>query len=55
MSNETSTSTHLSLGFLCWLGGAIHTAHEPGMGFWDGVVWLYYVGRYLAEHFAALT
>lgn len=57
MSKEKNItiSTNLSLGFLTWLGGAVHVAHQPGLGFWDGIVWLYYVGRYVAEHFVALT
>ncbi len=48
-SQTASTSTHLSLGFLFWLGGAVHTANLDGMNFWDGVIWLYYVGRALAK------
>jgi hypothetical protein len=47
--------TRLSLGFICWLGGAVHVASQPGYGFWDGVVWMYYVGRYIATHFAQLS
>lgn len=42
------------LGFLVWLGGAVWVAHQPGCAFWDGVIWPYYVGRYVAMHFAAL-
>lgn len=43
----------VSLGFLWWLGGAWWVGHQPGMGFWDGVFWLFYVGRYTAQHFTA--
>ena len=43
------------LGFIGWLGGAVHIANQPGMNFWDGVVWLYYVGRYVAQHFTILV
>jgi len=37
-----------------WLGGAFWVARQPNCGFWDGVVWLWYVGRYIAEHFTVL-
>lgn len=40
--------------FLMWLGGAFWVARQDGMGFWDGVVWLWYVGRYIAAHFTML-
>ena len=43
------------LGFVGWLGGAVYVAHQPGMNFWDGVVWLYYVGRFVAHNFAMLS
>ena len=43
------------LGFVGWLGGAVYVAHQPGMNFWDGVVWLYYVGRFVAHNFTILT
>lgn len=58
MAEKTSiptVRTHLSLGFLAWLGGAIHVMNQPGGDFWDGLIWLYYVGRYIAIHFTALT
>jgi hypothetical protein len=45
-------STSISFCFLWWLGGAMYTMHQPGNGFWDGIVWMYYVGRYIAMHFA---
>jgi len=48
-------NTRVSFGFLFWLGGAIHIMNQPGMGFWDGVVWLYYVGRFVAIHYAQLS
>jgi hypothetical protein len=43
------------LGLFGYLGGAVWVAHQPGYNFWDGVVWLYYVGRYVAAHFTQLT
>lgn len=43
------------LGFFGWLGGAVWVADQPGMSFWDGIIWLYYVGRYVAQHFAVLS
>lgn len=52
-SRNYNVSTTMSLGFLAWLGGAVHTANLPGYGFWDGLVWMYYVGRYIAMHFGA--
>jgi len=48
-------NTSWPLGFFGYLGGAVWVAHQPGFGFWDGVIWLYYVGRFAAQHFAALT
>lgn len=53
-NNSVDVTTQLSLGFVAWLGGAIHVAHQPGCGFWDGLIWLYYVGRYIAAHFTQL-
>jgi len=57
LSRETTVrhTTNLSLGFFWWLGGAVWVAHQPGYNFWDGLIWLYYVGRYVAKHFAALS
>ena len=55
MSDTKYISTNLSLGFITWLGGAVHIANQPDCGFWDGVVWMYYVGRYIATHFTQLT
>lgn len=52
---DFNVTTKLSLGFLSWLGGAVWVAHQPGHGFWDGIVWMYYVGRYVAQHFTALN
>jgi len=45
-----SVSARLSLGCLTWLGGAVYVANQPGMNFWDGIVWMYYVGRFIAAH-----
>lgn len=36
---------------VAWLGGAVYTYNQPGMDFWDAVIWLYYVGRFVAQHF----
>jgi hypothetical protein len=52
---SVNSSSHLSLGFVAWLGGAVWVANQLGYGFWDGVVWLFYVGRYIAAHFTQLT
>lgn len=51
---KLKTGSGFQLGFFGWLGGAAYVAHQPGYGFWDGVIWLYYVGRYVAVHFTAL-
>lgn len=45
---------NLGFGFIMWLGGAVHVANQPGYDFWDGIVWLYYVGRYFATHLTSL-
>jgi hypothetical protein len=37
-----------------WLGGAVWVAHQPGFNFWDGIIWLYYVGRFVAVHFTGI-
>lgn len=55
MAHYRTVSAKISLGLIAWLGGAFHTAAQPGMGFWDGVFWLWYVGRYLAKHFTELS
>lgn len=52
---EISTYSKITFPFLVWLGGAFYVGHQPGCGFWDGVVWMYYVGRYIAAHFTMLT
>lgn len=44
----------VKLPILCWLGGAVWVSNQPGFDGWDGLVWLYYVGRFAAQHFAAL-
>jgi hypothetical protein len=48
MSKAASASSRIAFPLIAWLGGAVHTAHLPGMNFWDGAIWLYYVGRKLA-------
>lgn len=40
---------------IMYLGGAFFTANQPGMGFWDGLIWLWYVGRYVAQHFTVFA
>jgi hypothetical protein len=49
------TGATISLPFFGYLGGAFFVAHQPGMGFWDGVVWIWYVGRFIAAHFTMLS
>ena len=46
--------SRLSLGPITYLGGFFWVWNQPGFGFWDGVIWLWYVGRYIAAHFAML-
>jgi len=41
-------------GLVGYVGGAVYVSHQPGFGFWDGVIWFYYVGRDIALHFAQL-
>lgn len=53
-TNSGSTTTYLSFGFLWWLGGAMWVYNQPGYGFWDALIWVYYVGRFVASHFAQL-
>jgi len=52
---RTSGSTSIGFGFLFWLGGALFTMNQPGMNFLDGLIWLYYVGRFVAQHFTTLS
>lgn len=52
---DVTVTSRYALGFFGWLGGAVHVANQPGYGFWDGLIWLYYVGRYVATHFTVLT
>lgn len=48
-------SARLSLGFLAWLGGAFDVATQPGNGFFDGLIWVFYVGRYIAQNFTEFS
>lgn len=48
------TTSSVGFGIIGWLGGAVHVANQPGYGFWDGLIWMYYVGRYVAQHFTQL-
>ena len=52
---EITTYSRVTLPFMAWLGGAFYVAHQPNCGFWDGVIWLYYVGRYIAAHYTLLS
>lgn len=55
MSQQTEPrfkfTPHNLLPTMSYFGGAFYTANQPGMGFWDGVVWLWYFGRFIAAHF----
>ena len=52
MSDKVTVTQRSILGITRWLGGAFYTAHQPGMEYWDGLIWLWYVGRYVAADFA---
>lgn len=56
-ATATASATVMTgMPFFAYLGGAFFVAHQPGMGFWDGVVWVWYVGRYnIAHNFTVLT
>lgn len=45
------SNVRVTLPVFAWLGAAFWTANQPGNGFWDGVVWMWYLGRYIAAHF----
>jgi hypothetical protein len=55
MESSRYVNAKIGIGTIAWLGGASHVAAQPGMGFFDGVFWPYYVGRYIAQHFTALS
>ena len=40
---------------LAWLGGAFWVGAQPGMTCWDAIIWFWYVGRYIAQHFTTLS
>jgi hypothetical protein len=52
---RVDVTTTLSLSLIGWLGGAFFVAGQPNQGFWDGVFWMWYVGRYIAANFTVLT
>ena len=54
MSDYISKSHVTWVPFTVWLGGAVHVYNQPGYGFWDALIWMYYVGRYIATNFALL-
>lgn len=55
MKDFHPTTRQVGLGFITWLGGAFYVGHQPGCGFWDGVVWMWYVGRFIAAHATLLS
>ena len=55
MEHYRTVSAKIHLGTLAWLGGAFHVGAQPDMSFWDGLIWLWYVGRYVATHFTVLS
>lgn len=55
MSKTFKININGCFGLLAWLGGAFYVAHQPGMNGWDGVVWFWYVGRFIAAHFTMLS
>lgn len=55
MEKISSVKAYCSLPFMAWLGGAVHVYHQPGYGFWDAVIWLYYVGRFVAVHYGPVV
>ena len=50
-----SLHARISLPVLAWLGGAFWVANQPNNSFWDGVIWFWYVGRYIAAHFTMFS
>jgi hypothetical protein len=48
-------NVRVTLPVLAWFGGAFWVGNQPNNGFWDGVVWLWYVGRYIAAHLTMLS
>lgn len=53
-NRNVSGGINVGFGFIFWLGGAVHVMRLPDYDFWDGLIWMYYVGRFVAIHFAAL-
>ena len=54
-SKGWNRNVYVSLPFLPWPGAALHFYNLPGYGFWDALIWPYYIGRYIAAHFTLLT
>lgn len=54
--DKTKDKSNFSLffGLLTYLGGAFFVGNQAGMDFWDGLIWMWYIGRYIAAHFAML-
>ncbi len=50
-----TASRAVRLPLIAWLGGFFWVWNQPNCGFWDGVFWLWYVGRFIAAHFAMLS
>lgn len=38
--------------FLVWLGGISYEMDTMNRSFWDAIGWVFYLGKYIAEHFA---
>lgn len=56
LADKITSTVYARIGLpvIAWLGGAFYVANQPGYGFWDGLVWTWYAGRYLAANFAML-
>ena len=54
MDKDRSVYANIHFSLFAWLGGAFYVARQPECGFWDGVVWVWYVDRYVAKHFTVL-
>ena len=55
MLSPIHTRSPICFPLIVWLGGAMSVYNQPRYGFWDALIWMYYVGRYIAIHFTALT
>lgn len=57
MSEKTELRIYprYALGTFGWLGGAFYVWNQPGMTVWDALIWLWYVGRFVAKNFTVLA